>query len=81
MKVDLEGGRRQIIGGTLGSTTARFADGDPFTLDAEERDSGWIGALKLSGGGTGYSIVGEVNAEQQRDQTGLGGRVSLHFGL
>ena len=81
MKVDLEGGRRQIIGGKLGSTTARFADGDPFTLDAEQRESGWLAALKLSGGGTGYSIVGEVNAEQQRDNTGLGGRVSLHFGL
>ena len=81
LRVELEGGRRQIVGGNLGSTTASFADGDPFTLNPEDRDSGWLGGLRLTGGGRGYSITGEVNAEQQQGNTGLGGRIGIHFGL
>jgi hypothetical protein len=47
MRVELEGGRRQILSGKLGDTTAHFVDGTAFTLVAEERTSGWLGGLRL----------------------------------
>jgi hypothetical protein len=78
MRVELEGGRRQILSGKLGDTTAR-CDGTPFTLVAEERTSGWLGGLRLVGGGEGFVLSGEINAEQQQDDVSFGGRVGLQF--
>ena len=42
----LEAGRRQIVGGSLGDTSARFEDGETFVLEPEERESGWVGRLR-----------------------------------
>ena len=78
-RVELEGGRREILSGKLGATTARFGDGDPFTLNAEERTSGWVGGVRLLGGGAGIAVTGEVNAEEQQEKLGLGGRLGLQF--
>lgn len=78
-RVELEGGRRQILSGKLGATTARFGDGDPFTLTAEKRTSGWLGGLRLIGGGAGIAVTGEVNAEEQQEKLSLGGRLGLQF--
>ena len=80
-RVELEGGRRQLIGGSLGSTTARFEDGQPFTLTAEERTSGWLGGLRLAGGGSGMVLSGELSAEEQQGHASVGARVSLQFAL
>jgi hypothetical protein len=79
MRVELEGGRRQILSGKLGDTTAHFADGTPFTLVAEERTSGWLGGLRLIGGGEGFVLSGEVNAEELQDDVSIGGRLGLQF--
>ena len=79
MRVELEGGRRQILSGKLGDTTAHFADGTPFTLVAEERTSGWLGGLRLIGGGEGFVLSGEVNAEELQDDISIGGRLGLQF--
>ncbi|MDI1296414.1 MAG: autotransporter domain-containing protein, partial [bacterium] len=37
MRVELEGGRRQIVGGSLGDTVAYFKGGDAFTLVPDDR--------------------------------------------
>ncbi len=76
-RIEIEGGRRQILSGDLGATIAKFKNGNSFTLTPEERASGWTGAARLVGGGEGFRIGGEVNAEQQHDQVILGARVSL----
>jgi uncharacterized protein with beta-barrel porin domain len=78
-RVELEGGRREIISGKLGSTKARFGDGDPFTLTPEQRTSGFLGALRIIGGGSGLALTGEINAEEQQDKVSLGGRLGLQF--
>lgn len=79
LRVELEGGRRQILSGSLGKTTARFGDGDAFTLNSEKRTSGFLGGLRIIGGGSGIAVIGEVNAEQQQDRLSLGGRLGLQF--
>jgi len=81
MRVEIEGGRRQILSGSLGDTTARFEGGQPFTLTPEDRTSGWRGGVRVSGGGTGITIAGEVNAEQQQGHASLGGRLGLQLAL
>ena len=80
-RLELEGGRRQIVGGSLGETTAHFADGDNFTLEPEDRDSGWVGRLRGIGGGYGFRIAGEIGAEEREEKVGLSARASLVLGL
>ena len=80
-RVELEGGRRQIVGGSLGDTEAHFADGETFVLEPEERESGWVGRLRGIGGNAGFRIAGEVGAEQREDKVGLSARASLVLGL
>ena len=78
-RVELEGGRREILSGKLGTTTARFGDGDPFSLTPEKRTSGFTGALRLTGGGGGIALTGEVNGEEIQEKMSLGGRLGLQF--
>lgn len=81
MRAELEGGRRQILGGALGPTTARFGAGDPFTLDPEERSDGWVGRLRLIGGSPGFTVGGEASAEEQFGKAGVAFRISLQLGM
>jgi len=81
MRVELEGGYRAIVSGSLGKTTAHFDGGADFTLTPEKRDSGWLAGLRLMGGGENLSLTGEVNAEDQFGKVGIGGRVSLQLAL
>ncbi|MCM8730244.1 autotransporter domain-containing protein [Hephaestia sp. GCM10023244] len=80
-RVELEGGRREIVGGTMGDTIAHFEDGDPFTLQADKRKSGWVGRLRAGGGSDRFSITGEAGAEQQLGHAAVSARVSLNFSL
>ena len=80
-RLELEGGRRQIVGGSLGDTTARFADGEEFVLEPEDRESGWVGRLRGIGGGFGFRIAGEIGAEEREEKVGLSARASLVLGL
>ena len=80
-RVELEGGRRQIVGGSLGKTSARFEDGDSFTLTPEDRESGWVGRLRGIGGNSSFRIAGEVGAEERDQKVGLSARASLVLGL
>ena len=81
MRVELEGGYRSILSGSLGATTAHFDGGEDFTLTPEKRDSGWLAGLRLMGGGENLSLTGEVNAEDQFGKVGIGGRVSLQLAI
>ena len=80
-RIETEGGRRQIVGGGLGDTTARFAGGDAFTLRAEDRTNGWIGRLRAVGGSGGFRLVGEIGAEQQQGRASVSARAGVSFSL
>lgn len=81
LRAEIEGGRRQIVGGALGATTARLAGGESFTLLPEDRADGWLGRLRLIGGGQGFSVGGEFSAEEQQGRAAVAFRVSLGLGL
>ena len=81
LRAELEGGRRQLIGGTLGSTTAHFTGGQSFTLTPEDRTSGWTGAIRLKGGTSGYAITGEFSGEQQQSHVSVALRAGLQVGF
>lgn len=80
-RAEIEGGRRQIVGGHIGSTTAHFTNGQNFVLLPEERTNGWVGGLRMSGGTQGFLLGGEFNAEEQQGRVALGLRVTLAIGL
>ncbi|MDP9422765.1 MAG: autotransporter domain-containing protein [Pseudomonadota bacterium] len=80
-RFELEGGRRQIVSGSLGKTSARFEDGDTFTLTPEDRESGWVGRIRGIGGNSTFRIAGEVGAEEREHKVGLTARASLVLGL
>jgi len=77
-RIEVEGGRRQILSGGLGATTAQFGDGQSFVLTSEERESGFTGRLRLLGGTRGFRIGGEVGAEEQSGRAAVSARVMLH---
>lgn len=79
MRLEIEGGRHQVLSGSLGKTVARFEGGQPFTLTPEQRTDGWRGGVRLSGGGAGLTVGGEVNAEEQQNHVSLGGRLALQL--
>jgi len=79
MRVELEGGRRQIIGGSLGSTTAHFTGGQDFTLISDERTNGWTGRARLIGGNDTFRVGGEFGAEQQQSHVALSLRATVNF--
>ncbi len=81
IRVELEGGRRQIVGGTMGQTIARFEGGDAFALDPEARTDGWLGRLRLMGGLSGFMLGGEVSAEEQQGRAAVAARASLRLGF
>ncbi|HEX7848800.1 MAG TPA: autotransporter outer membrane beta-barrel domain-containing protein [Sphingomonas sp.] len=78
---EIEGGRRQIIGGELGATTANFAGGQAFTLIPDKRTDGWVGRFRAYGGSPGFRIGGEVGAEQQQSRAAISLRATLQIGL
>lgn len=79
--LEFEGGRRQIISGTLGATTASFKGGQSFTLTPDERTSGWVGRVRMAAGSPAFRIGGEFGAEQQQGRAALSLRASLQIGL
>lgn len=81
LRAEIEGGRRQIVGGSLGNTTARFKGGEAFTLIPDARNHGWIGGARLTGGQGGFTMSGEVGAEEQYEKIALTARVSLRVGF
>lgn len=81
LRIEAEGGWREILSGELGATTARFGGGDTFTLVPDQRTSGWFARLRGVGGDAFYTIAGEISAEQRDEQIGYGLRASLRFSM
>ena len=77
-RIEAEGGRRQIVGGSLDPTVARFANGQPFALAADERTSGWLGRLRVIGGNGNLRVGGEASAEERDGDAAVAFRLSLH---
>lgn len=80
-RFELEGGRRQIVSGNLGATTAAFKNGTPFTLTPDDRTSGWVGRFRGIAGNSAFQVAGEVSAEEQQSHIGWAFRASLRVGL
>jgi hypothetical protein len=55
LTIEWEGGRRNVIGGALGNTTAHFANGADFTITPDKLDSAWISEVRLLSGGLDYT--------------------------
>lgn len=80
-RFEIEGGRRQIVGGALGTTTASFKNGTPFTLVPEDRTSGWVGRIRGLAGNSAFQVGGELSAEEQQGHMAWAFRASLRVGL
>jgi hypothetical protein len=78
-RLEIEGGRRERIAGTLGRTVASFGDGTPFVLNPEARDGGWVGRVRAITGTSEIRLSGEVNAEQRLGNVALSARAALQF--
>jgi len=79
VRLELEGGRRQIIGGSLGDTVAYFKGGDRFTLVADDRTNGWTGRARLYGGTDTFRVGGEFGAEEQQNHVAISFRATVNF--
>jgi hypothetical protein len=67
LRIEGEGGWREVVGGALGDTTAHFEGGTPFTLQADQGVNGWFARLRAIGGLDGFTMTGEAGAEQRQD--------------
>ena len=80
-RFEAEAGRRQIVRGSLGKTSASFTGGETFVLTPEERQSGWVGRARAIGGDSSFRIAGEVGAEEREDKVGISARASIALGF
>ncbi|QJU59712.1 autotransporter domain-containing protein [Sphingomonas sp. AP4-R1] len=76
-RIELEGGRREILAGSIGATTARFTGGNDFTVLPEDRTSGYLGGVNASVGSSTFRFVAGLNAEQREGYRSLSGQVGL----
>lgn len=74
---ELEAGRRNTIGGGLGSTTAHFVNGSDFTITPEAMKGGWLGELRVLSGGFDYTWTISGSAEQTAGSPSYAARISL----
>lgn len=79
LRVEMEGGWREVLDGKLGSTTARFGTGPSFTLDPEQTSGGWYGRLRALGGTGDFQLGGELGAEDTNGKVGLSLRGTLRM--
>lgn len=77
LRIETEGGWREVLDGELGETTARFAGGDDFTLQGETSTSGWYGRLRAVGGPGGVIMMGELSAEERFEELAIALRGNL----
>ena len=80
-RIELEGGRREIVGGSLGATVANFAGGESFTLLPEKREAGWLGSFRLVGGSEFFRASAEASAQEQNGRAALGFRATVSVGF
>jgi hypothetical protein len=94
LTVELEGGWRSVLGGTLGDTVAAFdavdEDGDGeddtevgeyFTLAPDALEDGWFTEARVLLGGYGYTLQIGASAEQTQGGIDLSARTSFSVGF
>ena len=81
MRIELEGGRREVLNGSLGATTASFAGGDQFTLIPDALKGGWTGAVRLKGGNENFAVSGEIDGEREQGTTAAALRAGVQLGF
>ncbi|HZV56803.1 MAG TPA: autotransporter outer membrane beta-barrel domain-containing protein [Sphingobium sp.] len=74
---ELEGGRRNHLGGKLGVTTAAFKDGQSFSVTPEQVKGGWLGELRVLSGGLDYTWTLAGAVEQTAGNPAYSIRASL----
>ncbi|WP_404480748.1 autotransporter domain-containing protein [Novosphingobium sp. BL-52-GroH] len=79
-RVETEGGWREILSGGLGATTAHFDGGQDFTVTGDDATSGWFARLRAIGGSSGFTMGGEVSAEDRHGRVDLAMRASVSIG-
>ncbi len=77
LTLELEGGRRNFLSGTLGTTYAAFADGDVFALTPDQQKSSWISEVRLLSGGFDFTWKLAARAERNEGNMNYSGRASL----
>ncbi|KMS59785.1 transporter [Novosphingobium barchaimii LL02] len=80
LRMETEGGWREIVKGGLGATTAHFDGGKDFTLTGDDATSGWFARLRAIGGSSGFTMGGEVSAEDRHGRVDLALRASVSVG-
>jgi len=76
-KLELVGGRREIIQSDLGATTARFSGGSDFILLPEQRDSAYVGSVNASVGSNFLKLVATARVEDRTGYRSVAGQVGL----
>jgi hypothetical protein len=77
LTIELEGGRRNRIGGALGNTVAHFTDGADFTLTPDALKGNWLAEARILSGGLDYTWTVSANAEQTQGSPAYSARISL----
>lgn len=77
LTLELEGGRRNVIGGDLGVTRAHFLNGSDFTITPDKLKSVWLGELRLLSGGLDYTWQLAGGAEETAGSPTYNVRFSL----
>jgi hypothetical protein len=80
LRIETEGGWRELLSSDLGATRARFNTGTQFTLNPEGRDGGWFARGRVLGGDGSYKIAGEAGLEERFGNIGYSLRASLRLG-
>lgn len=80
-RIEAEGGRREIVSGSGGTTTAHFTNGSDFTLTPEERKGVYVGNLRFGVGSSYYEFSATAGGEMRGGYHGLVGRLSLRAAL
>ena len=83
LTIEIEGGRRSILSGDLGATTASYLDGSgsPFVISPEAQKGGWLGEARISIGGADYTWQFAAGAQQTVGKPDLSARASLSMAL
>ncbi len=80
LRLETEGGWRELLTSELGATRARYNTGAQFTLTPEGRDSGWFARARVLVGDGSYKIAGEAGLEEQFGEIGYTLRASIRLG-
>lgn len=80
LRLEAEGGWREMLTSDLGVTRARYNDGAQFTLTPENRDGGWFARARALGGDGSYKIAGEAGLEERFGEVGYSLRASIRLG-